>query len=86
MLYEEAKAKQDKIMADGYDIGHWYGVNCIKCCGLYPKIVTGIGNDNRCRYECEVCARRTKEYHMPWLAEEAWNRGDVEDETQLSFF
>ena len=75
MTAEEAKKHQDQIAADGWDLGFWYGTSCEKCCGVYPKLITGIMPNDLCRYECEVCGKKTEAYSMPWLAEEAWNKG-----------
>ena len=30
-----------------------------------------------CWYECEVCGTRTEEKPMPWIAEKAWNNGEL---------
>lgn len=79
MTTEEAKKHQDQMEADGWPLQFWYGTNCTKCCGVYPKLITHIGgNDDLCRYECEVCGRKTAAYSMPWLAEQAWNNGEFE--------
>lgn len=87
MTAAEAKANQDRIVADGYELGWWYGTGCKKCCGVYPKFMTRNTEDTRSAYyECEVCGKRTKEYFtMPWLAEEAWNRDEV-TEPQMNIF
>ena len=75
MTKEEAKQNQDRI-AEHFDLGFWYGTNCEKCCGVFPKLITGIGGyADQCRYECEVCGKKTEAYDMPWIAGEAWNKG-----------
>ena len=74
MTAEEAKRHQDQLEAEGWPLSFWYGTRCSKCCGVYPKFVDAP-NDN-CRYECEVCGKTTADYSMPWLAWEAWNRGE----------
>ena len=76
MTAEEAKKHQDQLVADGWSLSNWYGTKCEKCCGVYPKFVS-VYKDGQdlCRYECEVCGKKTKAYSMPWLAEEAWNEG-----------
>ena len=77
MTAEEAKANQDRIVEEGWDLGFWYGTNCNKCCGVYPKLVNVYtGGQDLCCYECEVCGRKTAEYTMPWLARDAWNNGE----------
>lgn len=75
MTREEAKANQDRL-AEHFSLSFWYGTNCKKCCGVYPKLIIGIGPNDLCRFECEVCGTTTAEYEMPWLAKEAWNRGE----------
>lgn len=75
MTADEAKHHQDKLIAEGFSLSMWYGTNCRKCCGVYPKLVTHLGAEDLCRYECEVCGKRTDAYAMPWIAEKAWNAG-----------
>lgn len=75
MTAEEAKAKQDKI-AKNYSLSMWYGVDCTKCCGVYPILRhSGQLAGSDCYYECEVCGKRTDPQTMPWIARDAWNRG-----------
>ena len=76
MTAEEAKQNQDRI-AEHYDLSHWYGTNCRKCCGVYPKFIAHISAKDLCHYECEVCGRRTADYEMPWQAQHAWNNGEI---------
>lgn len=76
MTAQEAKAKQDRISKQ-YELGWWYGTRCTKCCGVYPKLMV-TPDLLKCFYECEVCHRRTKPELMPWIAEEAWNSGQIE--------
>lgn len=73
MTREEARANQDRIAKD-FNLGWWYGTNCEKCCGVYPKLETE-GNSSCADVfcVCEVCGKRTKGYAMPWLAKDAWN-------------
>lgn len=76
MTIEEAKAKQAKI-AQNYNLSWWYGTGCTKCCEVYPKAeFEGNLASQNIYYICEVCGKRTKGYEMPWLATEAWNRGE----------
>lgn len=84
---EEVKKEQDRL-SERYDLGWWYGTGCKKCCGVYPKFMQKMGFDPKDSwYECEVCGRRTDLFTMPWLAEEAWNKGEtwIEQE-QLSLY
>ena len=76
MTREEAAAHQAE-MAKHYNLAYWYGTRCKKCCGVFPKFKTSLGFDSKCWYECEVCGTRTEEKSMPWLAEEAWNKGEL---------
>ena len=86
MTKEEALANQQQIVARGYNLAHWYGTNCKKCCGVYPKAMTANTNNPKdFYYECEVCGKRTDLYTMPWLAREAWN-ADNYLENQISLF
>jgi len=78
MTAEEAKRHQDQLVADGWTLGNWYGVHCEKCCGVFPKLITHIRSEDLCRYECEVCGRRTADFEMPWQAQRAWNSGEFE--------
>lgn len=73
MTEEEVKRHQDEL-AEHYDLSHWYGTWCKKCCGVYPKLEFTV---NHCWYECEVCGRRTEAKQMPWEARDAWNRDEV---------
>ncbi len=75
MTKEEAKANQDRIEASGFKLDWWYGTNCEKCCGVFPKFRTfgDLGGHSRCFYECEVCGKRTDNFDMPFQAEKAWN-------------
>lgn len=79
MTPQEAKEKQDRL-AKQFDLSYWYGTHCNKCCGVYPKLIIGVGGFNDlCRYECEVCGTTTEPCIMPWLAEEVWNDGEFVD-------
>lgn len=74
--YEKVKEEQDRLKANGYYLGWWYGVSCKKCCGVYPKFMKKEGFDPKdCYYQCEVCGRRTAPEVMPWIARDAWNLG-----------
>ena len=76
MTAEEARANQERI-AKHYKLSWWYGTDCNKCCGVYPKLIIGVGGvTDLCRYECEVCGSTTAAFAMPWQARDAWNHGD----------
>ena len=86
MTEEEAKEKQADL-AKHFDLGFWYGINCEKCCGVFPKFMTGGNQGMDCWYECEVCGKRTKPTTMPWIAEKAWNAGEtIGGNIQMSLF
>ena len=82
MTQEEAKEKQAQI-AKQYDLSYWYGTNCEKCCGVYPKFKVSSGFDCKCWYECEVCGKRTEPQEMPWICEKKWNNHEYA-ENQIS--
>ncbi len=84
MTREEAIAKQADLAKD-YDLSYWYGTNCTKCCDVFPLFKTSQGFDSQCWYECEVCGKKTEPQSMPWLAREAWNRGEFM-QTQMSLW
>lgn len=86
MTKEEAKKIQEDIVAKGHELGWWYGVDCQKCCEVYPKFVPSGAFGEGCFYRCPVCGRRTKEQPMPWVARDAWNNGEFISGGQLSFF
>ncbi len=89
MTEAEARANQDRIEKryGSKGLAWWYGTGCRKCCGVYPKFMTAdIQNPENNYYQCEVCGKRTKKMHsMPWLAERAWNNGEV-TEPQMNIF
>ena len=76
MTRAEAVAEQERI-GRLYNLGWYYGTNCEKCCGVYPRF-HDIGSNARdsVYYQCDVCGKRTPAFSMPYLAEEAWNRGE----------
>ena len=86
MTAEEAKRHQDQLAEDGWSLSNWYGTHCEKCCGVYPRMIGHIGSQDLCRYECEVCGKKTKAYDMPWQAEMAWNSGNFDTGDQLRLF
>lgn len=84
MTAEEAKNRQEEL-SKHYNLSFWYGTNCEKCCGVYPKLIVGGIQAMDCWYECEVCGKRTEPKPMPWLSEKDWNEGRFLDQ-QLSLF
>lgn len=86
MTADEAKKQQDEI-SKHWTLGFWYGTNCEKCCGVYPKLMSTNGFDDKCYYQCEVCGKRTEAMQMPWLSRDAWNRHEYcYDDEQPSLF
>lgn len=85
MLKEEAKARQERLKRDGYDLGSWYGTRCEKCCEVYPELIVPNQFYGGCYYRCPVCGKRTEEKPMPWVSEEAWNKGEFVEE-QIRMF
>ena len=83
MTREEAAAEQERIAKD-WDLAWWSGVACEKCCGVYPRFYPGESNGGGCRYECDVCGKRTEAYAMPWMARDAWNAGNYAED-QIRF-
>ena len=85
MTREEAKANQDRI-AKNYKLSYWYGTDCEKCCGVYPKFCKGyINGHDMCYYECEVCGKRTNLCEMPWIARDEWNAGMFREQQMCLF-
>lgn len=86
MTAKEAKEKQDRI-AQHYNLGWWYGTDCEKCCGIFPKLMmSGATSHEQCYYQCEVCGKRSEPCLMPWIARDKWNDHEyVQEEKQLSF-
>ena len=87
MTREAAIANQEQIVADGYRLEWWYGTDCEKCCGVYPKFMTSyVGLGEQCYYQCEVCGKRTKGCDMSHFAADAWNRHEYLDNRQMTIF
>ena len=84
MTAAEAKARQDEL-SKHFKLSYWYGTGCEKCCGVYPKFMTGGVQGNDCWYQCEVCGKRTEPQLMPWIAAREWNEGHFRN-LQLSLF
>lgn len=84
MTREEAAAEQERIAKD-YDLSYWYGTDCEKCCGVYPRFHQSMANGIGCFYQCDVCGKRTEPQPMPWVARDEWNAGNYAEE-QISFF
>lgn len=72
---DEAKRHQDKL---GKNAGWYYGVNCKKCHGVYPKHINEQNFRAFAYYLCPVCGKESKHCSMPWEAEKAWNNDEFE--------
>ena len=88
MTQKQAKAIQDKLVEDGYKLSWWYGTDCRKCCGVYPKLMEKQATfDSHAYFECEVCGRKSKAFSMPWLARDDWNSMNFDPiPVQMSLF
>ena len=82
MTKAEAKAEQERLAARGFDLSMWYGTWCDKCCDVYPKFEIEIVHQmsGNCWYECPVCGKKSTKHIMPYLAWEAWNAGDFQQQ------
>jgi hypothetical protein len=80
---EELK-KQKEL---GNMLGYYYGTDCDKCCGVYPKFFHTQGFEELGYYVCLVCGKESKHAPMPWQAREYWNsrKYEWEPERQLTF-
>lgn len=54
-------------------LSFWYGTNCEKCCGVYPKFYTEQGFNNDGYYVCMVCGKESQHAPMTWMAKDLWN-------------
>lgn len=80
MTKEEAAAEQNRILLMGSNLGWWFGTDCEKCCGVFPRFHdNGGAKAESCWYECDVCGKRTEKKSMPWIARDAWNRHEYQD-------
>ncbi len=87
MTKSEAKAEQERLVKEGYNLAWWYGTDCDKCCDVFPKLMKeGNSTNDKCFYMCPVCGKRTESFQMPWIAEDAWNAGQFAEEQQTTIF
>lgn len=70
-----AKKQQDKL---GKNVGWFYGTNCKRCHGVYPKHIDEPDYRAYAYYLCPVCGKESKHFPMPWQAEKAWNNDEFE--------
>ncbi len=87
MTKEDAIMEQKLLQIKGFNLGHWFGTNCTKCCDVYPRFKHRFENGKELGlYECPVCGKHTAGETMPWISAEAWNSGKYESCTvQQSF-
>lgn len=77
----QAQNEQADLINKGMNLGWWFGTNCKKCHGVYPKIMNeGNTTNERVYFICEVCGKRTEGFQMPWIAEKEWNAGKFKQE------
>ena len=62
----------------GKAIQFYYGLECKKCCGVYPAYFTTDGFESRGYYVCLVCGKESKHGVMEHLARSNWNEGRYE--------
>ncbi len=88
MTQQEAIKIQASIQERGFRLDYWFGTDCKKCCDVYPRLMKANRTDPcDIYYQCDVCGKRTVFFTMPWMAREAWNRGETYGEkTQYSLF
>ena len=88
MTKEDAIMEQKLLQIKGFNLGHWFGTDCEKCCDVYPRFVNRNTNDkyHSCAYRCDVCGKQTEWTGMPWQARDAWNEHKYQGAgVQLSF-
>ena len=80
------KQEQEEL-AQHFNLAWWYGVNCIKCCDVYPVFLTEDNNTGHCCwYQCEVCGRKSLKAVMPHIAVQSWNDNIRLSEGQISLY
>lgn len=70
---EVEMAKQKRL---GKMLSFWYGTNCKKCCGCFPKFFEEQSFGGLGYYVCLVCGRESKHEPMLWIARDEWNKGN----------
>ena len=57
MTQQEAMMEQKMIQIKGFNLGSWFGTNCEKCCGVFPRSCRRDTNDKYrdVFYKCDVC-------------------------------
>ena len=86
MTQAEAIQNQSRLQSSGFDLGYWYGTECYKCHGVFPKFMSKQDNSGDCWYQCEVCGKRSRPGNMPWVARENWNNGLFQTLDQMDLF
>ncbi len=87
MTQKDAAMEQKRlaIIYGEKNLAWWFGTKCQKCCGVYPRFHTADSTKrDNCWYECDVCGKQTNIQVMPWVAAEAWNKGEFA-EGQIRF-
>ena len=68
-----AKEELEYQTKNEHRLSFWYGTDCEKCCGVYPKFFTDQDFRARGYYVCMVCGKESKHCDMNWQARDAWN-------------
>lgn len=88
MTQKEAQDQQQMLQIKGFNLGWWFGTDCEKCCGVFPRLVRRDVNDkyHDTAYKCDVCGKQSEWLGMPWQARDAWNSHRFMGEgVQMSF-
>ena len=67
---EEVKKDQERL---GKNAGWYYGTDCTKCCGVYPKFISEQTFEALGYYVCLVCGKESLHKPMPWQSRDDWN-------------
>ena len=62
----------------GNFLSFYYGLDCKKCCGVYPRYFTTDGFESKGYYVCLVCGKESEHGDMEHLARANWNEGRYE--------
>jgi len=88
MTQREAMLEQRRLELSGFDLGWYFGTDCEKCCGVYPRFCTKDVNDryHDSYYKCDVCGKQTDLWATPSQCAEKWNNHEyLGAGVQLSF-
>ena len=79
--------EQRLLALKGWNLGWYFGTDCEKCCGVYPRAMHRHTNSAQdFYYKCDVCGKKTAAFTRPFMAKDAWNNHEYQaDSVQLSF-